>query len=456
MDRVDNYRDLLPQYLRGENIERHCNVIERMINKLYSQIHILQDWNVLDRPILVEWSKELNTISAGITNIKQTTVTYNIHINTHNPIRKIRITGGYEYEEEHPSRMVVTNTTISFTKRYDTHFRVEVETHNDIHYVKEYPENDTIQGNDADHDKYLDIVGSFLGVPRKQYIEYPVSEGSKANPPYFGKTKYYRNWVQYYGSCTEDDFVYANRLKEFLEDKKDSVLAAFIKARYAKRILLVTGDDILLTDLSYNFPDFVEEHNITQEWIDANKYGLYTVYVSTDDVPSNYTHVFNNDEIYLDINRFLPCTRLALIADMKSVELQYNVIDISTGWGNNANTNKATIKFKFNRPYLDFTYTVDSNSYDGRTDANGEYVFDVKSSDRTDTFSFTVSTTGQHGETPFSDSFEIPVVWYQIDKYKYASHDEYDYTYSSELRPTSTPILDGYSNITEEKYYEGG
>ena len=444
MDRVDYYSELLPQYLRGDNIRGHCNVIERMTKKLYSQIQLLHDWNVLDRPILIEWIKEPSSVYA----------TYNVHIKTHNPIKRIRISGGYGHVEEHPVDMMVTSATVTFTKQDDIHFRVEVETYNDITYVKEYPENDTIMSDDADHDLYLDIVGRFLSVPRKQYVEYPVDEGSNANPPYFGKSKYFRNWEHYYAACTEDDYVYANRLKQFIEDKKTDILSAHVKARYDKTVVVNTGDKIYLEDLEQTFPDFVEEHQITQEWLDDNKYGLYTVYVSNNEVPANYKHSFSNDEIYMDINRFLPCTRLALCTQMKEVDFTYNIVDVQTGLGIHANRNDATLKFSFGHwKYLDFTYSVDGVEVTTHANSDGEYAVILSATGvRKKTYQITVTSDGSHGEDPLDESFEVTVIWYDIDKYRYASHDEVDYTYSSNMTPSDV-IQEGYSGIAEENYY---
>ena len=448
MDRVTSFHELLPQYLKGENVTGHCNVVEKMTYELYSQIRILHDWNELDRPILVEH-----------THISNAYTTYTVHIHTHSPIRKIQIWGGYNFSEEYSVDEMLTNTTITFTAQHaiidSNSFRVHVETYNDMIYDKSYPENDTIMGTPADHDLYLDIVGRFLGVPRKQYVEYPVSEGANANPPYFGKYKYQKNWDLYYGPCTEDDYVYACRLKQFVEDRQTSVLNAFIQARYDKRVIVVSGDDVLLADLQENFPDFVQEHSITQEWLDNNRYGLYTVYVSSKSVPANYQHAFSNEDIYLDIKRLLPCTRLALVTDMRPINFSYEILELNPRMGRYAQRNDAKIKFVLEGwVNLDFIYTVDGVEYYGRTDANGEYVFTVQNYGQKRTYQMTITTAGNHGEEPLDESFEITVIGYAVDHNRYASHDESDYTYSSTLRPTSEEISEGYSTIVEDGYYE--
>jgi len=82
-------------------------------------------------------------------------------------------------------------------------FKIIAETYEEHCIKKGFPENDTIQGNEFDHDESLDEIGALHDIPRKQYIIvdedlYPTTE-----PPYNDR-------------LTEDDYHYMNRIIGYL------------------------------------------------------------------------------------------------------------------------------------------------------------------------------------------------------------------------------------------------
>lgn len=82
-------------------------------------------------------------------------------------------------------------------------FMIQVETYTENTILKGFPENDTIQGNEYDHDESLDEIGALHNIPRKEYLTvsedyYPLTE-----PPYNDR-------------ATEDDYHYMKRIIEYL------------------------------------------------------------------------------------------------------------------------------------------------------------------------------------------------------------------------------------------------
>lgn len=208
------YSEFLPAYLGGNNISRHTSVLESTDNELYNRISLLGLWNVIRRPILIERVQE-----------EPGTCTINIHVNTESPIKNItaNIPGG-NINEEYPEEDLVTNVTLTTTATDDIppvmpKFIVTVETYDDRIYKKGYLENDVVKNDVYDHDEFLDIVGSILGIPRRIYKDdvngYDISVYEKMYPKYFTKQMYSDYDAGY---ITEDDYYYAQRLQRFAEE----------------------------------------------------------------------------------------------------------------------------------------------------------------------------------------------------------------------------------------------
>lgn len=81
-------------------------------------------------------------------------------------------------------------------------FKIIVETWDEYSLVKGFPENDTILGDEFDHDISLDRIGEFNNIPRKEYISVEPNLYSATEPPYNDR-------------LTEDDYHYMKRILEY-------------------------------------------------------------------------------------------------------------------------------------------------------------------------------------------------------------------------------------------------
>ena len=238
-----NYSDLLPSYLDGENIRRHSGVIERSDKYLDGLVELFSLWNKLERPILI---KREQLEGDGVN-------TVTIYVNTPTPITEIQIEGDIE-ETITPTDTVTTSYEGTWTigepsihvGRSNIYLpevlvTVRTETHT---YKKAYPENDTIENNDADHDIFLDIIGGILGIPRRQYSAWT---SGISEPPWFAKqTKIQTNNQLIFLECTEDDYYYKERLEYFITSTGNLRL---FKAIYDKDAVLLNPEDFWIMDV---------------------------------------------------------------------------------------------------------------------------------------------------------------------------------------------------------------
>lgn len=82
----------------------------------------------------------------------------------------------------------------------ESKFRMEIETYEEYHIQKGFPENDEMQDDEYDHDNSLDRFGELQNIPRKKYI----------------KTKnYYTTEPLFNNRLTEDDYHYMNRILNY-------------------------------------------------------------------------------------------------------------------------------------------------------------------------------------------------------------------------------------------------
>lgn len=82
-------------------------------------------------------------------------------------------------------------------------FVIDVETYDEHHLRKGFPENDTILGDEFDHDTSLDRMGKINNIPRKNYINIDtLSEFYRSEPPFNDRG-------------TEDDYHYMQRMLEY-------------------------------------------------------------------------------------------------------------------------------------------------------------------------------------------------------------------------------------------------
>ena len=85
----------------------------------------------------------------------------------------------------------------------DDVFKMEVETWDEYTYVKGFPENDTYEGNEFDHDSSLDEIGALNNIPRKQYIAVEDKNLYASTEPPYNK------------QLSEDDYHYMKRMIQY-------------------------------------------------------------------------------------------------------------------------------------------------------------------------------------------------------------------------------------------------
>ena len=214
---MKHYIDYLPNYLDGPNIQTHAAIMDMADYEVNELLNLVGLWSTLQRPILIQRE------AVSLDNIHMI-----VHIHIPQLIKKITITGEYQYTREYDEADIIDETQIEFYIRgsNDTlkmpHITVTVETHDEITYSKSYPENDTPQDNTADHDTFLDRIGNLLGIPRRQYNKYNFTDAENSTPPYMGKTiqeeTINNETVQMVQSCTEDDYYYKERIQYYLDN----------------------------------------------------------------------------------------------------------------------------------------------------------------------------------------------------------------------------------------------
>ena len=119
---------------------------------------------------------------------------------------------GYTFDEN-VDTFEYSYTDTSSNKIPTDKYVLKVETYEEYHLEKGFPENDEPQDNVYDHDESLDTIGLFLDVSRKKYISVDESEYNRTEPPYHpiiilddGLTV----------NATEDDYHYMCRLLEYI------------------------------------------------------------------------------------------------------------------------------------------------------------------------------------------------------------------------------------------------
>ena len=90
-------------------------------------------------------------------------------------------------------------------------FKIHVETWEEYHITKGFPENSQRYGDEYDHDYSLDAFGAFYNIPRKEYIKVDESQYAKTEPPYNNQPD-------------EDDYHYMKRIIYYIEHLHDTPL----------------------------------------------------------------------------------------------------------------------------------------------------------------------------------------------------------------------------------------
>ena len=119
---------------------------------------------------------------------------------------------GYTFDEN-VDTFEYSYTDTSSNKIPTDKYVLKVETYEEYHLEKGFPENDEPQDNVYDHDESLDTIGLFLDVPRKKYVPVDESEYNRTEPPYHPIITLDDGLTI---NATEDDYHYMCRLLEYI------------------------------------------------------------------------------------------------------------------------------------------------------------------------------------------------------------------------------------------------
>lgn len=322
------YGALRPQYLRGENIDRHCAIIEGQDDEIDRKLELIRDWALLERPILFERVASSNT-EGSVT----------VHINTTHVIQKLVCSGDYTLSREFDESELVTSDEFSFTYSGSVmpSFTVRVETFEGYEYLKSYPENDERMDNSSDHDEFLDIIGRLLGISRRIYKSYDfTTEGARAYPPYFMK----EDSEGVLRAGTEDDWYYYTRLKYFTENYGVMETSTLMnKLVYEQDIIDVypsntshvdTGETYYYSYLIDSVSDYVNidsvnQNHIASAWLPVTRPARFTTLTDTLlRVDGTYTtiapnHLFINYMLVTDDGNYYPVERAPIRVRLQGV-----------------------------------------------------------------------------------------------------------------------------------------
>ena len=159
----------------------------------------------------------------------------------------------FEYSYSHSTLNDVESESLADIIPQDK-FKMVIETFEEYTITKGFPENDTLIGNEYDHDESLDEIGALHNVPRKEYIQvdsdlYPATE-----PPYNDR-------------LTEDDYHYMKRIIEYLYKYHTLPLpVAEIWKLYGIDATMENREKYLLKVFDENRHPFNSETGLVEEW----------------------------------------------------------------------------------------------------------------------------------------------------------------------------------------------
>jgi len=312
------YRDYLPHYLGGPNIDKHSSIIEAADARVYSDLSLLELWCNLPRPLMIQ--REAVTLE---------NIHMNIQVDIPQIIKSITVTGEYNYTQEYAEEDVTTSLSLDFYIKGNTdtlknpNITVTVETYDEISYTKAYPENDTNIGDVHDHDEFLDRIGKLLGIPRRIYKSYPFEDAEKSMPPYNGKEITTIDGDKIVQSCTEDDYYYQERLQYYLSNfNKMALPILLLKTIYGYEYVTEVNTAM------------IESGGVWQHIKESNYYiaaeaqaGTYLFLVNRVN-PVNI-QTLSDDEKVAFVDKYIPVTRNAIILPqlLTTITLLGNIID---------------------------------------------------------------------------------------------------------------------------------
>lgn len=402
MARVRTYSSLLPGYLAGNNIGKHVNIIEWQDKLLNDEMCEILSWCKLERPILIE--KQQSSLGSS---------TITVHISTDTVLKSVFISGDYTYSHEYEEDELLETDSITFTFSpggllANPQITVMVETYDDMTYFKSYPENDVAIGSSADHDEWLDRLGTFLGIPRLQYKPYNINDGANANPSFFGKETTpittISGTVEYrVESTTEDDYYYSQRLQSFIESfNTRELVLTLIQIRYGYNRVAMSNIQNLSTNIARTVLNAVFNSSFTNAQVESMKQtvggGVYAIFVDSDDTPVNMYPLTTTENKVEFINTYLPITRMGMIVEYATPDVTSILKNIIPG--------EVLLEVVCTYPDLPVEVTVDSNeSYTTSFDARGRLSIEDLS---TGSHTVSIVTTDPGAILDYSTTFLIP------------------------------------------------
>ena len=100
---MKHYIDYLPNYLDGPNIQTHAAIMDMADYEVNELLNLVGLWSTLQRPILIQRE------AVSLDNIHMI-----VHIHIPQLIKKITITGEYQYTREYDEADIIDETQIEF------------------------------------------------------------------------------------------------------------------------------------------------------------------------------------------------------------------------------------------------------------------------------------------------------------------------------------------------------
>ena len=228
------FTEALPEYLSGPVVESMGDITDNSIQSTLRILLLLRSIQTLERPILLE--RYQNIPGEGF---------MRVHIHTDSPIKKVSITGWYPDDNEcytdetmeepiflpveYAEADAVTDLEFVFPiyAEYREHGQVyaampvevvSVELWDGREFVKGYPENDVVKGDEYDKDEVLDRIGALLGIPRRIQKDLTTSlepwSYEEIYPPFWTKV----DFADADDIILEDDWYYYKRLAKFMNE----------------------------------------------------------------------------------------------------------------------------------------------------------------------------------------------------------------------------------------------
>lgn len=352
------YRNYLPNYLGGPNIDRHSSILEEADESVYCDLALLEMWCSLPRPVTIQRE------AISLDNIHMI-----IRVDIPQSIKKITITGEYQYTQSYDEEDIMTTTTIDFYLRGSTNslknpdITVTVETYDVITYTKSYPENDTAVGDSYDHDEFLDRIGNLLGIPRRIYDSYSFEDARKSTPPYFGKTVV-GGVVQ---SCTEDDYYYQQRLQYYLENyNKMPLPILLLRTIYGYEHVTELNTSTIRDDSVWQYIKDEINDNIPV----PERPCTYVFLVNRE----NYVNIqsLSDAEKIIFLEKYIPITRQAYLLPQILTTTTIYPFDFPKGYAHNF-TCQVIDEKDGEVKNRDIIWTLDDRIKNGRTNNSGEH-----------------------------------------------------------------------------------